>query len=77
MSQNREGSEAQAEVVRSESSSDAKHNVNDLRRVRDHVPWRLWAVAAIGFWERAAFWGLLAPWRKYTTLDISSDEVHR
>ncbi|KAF1358616.1 hypothetical protein EJ07DRAFT_67827, partial [Lizonia empirigonia] len=33
-----------------------------LRRVREDVPWRLWAVAGIGFWERAAFWGLTAPW---------------
>lgn len=34
-----------------------------LRRVRDKMPGRLWVVALIGFWERAAFWGLLAPWR--------------
>ncbi|KAF2030730.1 PTR2-domain-containing protein [Setomelanomma holmii] len=38
-----------------------------MRRVRDSVPWRLWAVALIGFWERAAFWGLTAPWRTDVT----------
>ncbi|KAH7076144.1 POT family-domain-containing protein [Paraphoma chrysanthemicola] len=36
-----------------------------MRRVRDNVPWRLWAVALVGFWERAAFWGLTAPWQNY------------
>ncbi|KAH7344330.1 hypothetical protein BKA66DRAFT_579460 [Pyrenochaeta sp. MPI-SDFR-AT-0127] len=28
-----------------------------LRRVRGSVPWRLWIIAIIGLWERAAFWG--------------------
>jgi len=29
------------------------------------MPWRVWIVALIGFWERAAFWGLTAPWQNY------------
>ncbi|KAF2875212.1 POT family-domain-containing protein, partial [Massariosphaeria phaeospora] len=37
----------------------------ELRLVRDGVPMRLWVVAVIGFWERAAFWGLTAPWQNY------------
>jgi hypothetical protein len=51
-------------VSSSASSSVTTHDLHDLRRVGDTVPWRLWVVALIGFWERAAFWGLLAPWRK-------------
>lgn len=47
-----------------ERSTSQKNNMTDLRRVRDSVPWRLWAVAAISLFERAAFWALLAPWRK-------------
>lgn len=43
------------------SQSLNKHD--ELRRVREEVPWRLWVVAIVGFWERAAFWGLTAPWR--------------
>ncbi|KAF2821522.1 MFS general substrate transporter [Ophiobolus disseminans] len=39
--------------------------MDNLRRVRDGVPWRLWIVAVIGFCERAAFWGLTAPWQNY------------
>jgi POT family proton-dependent oligopeptide transporter len=39
--------------------------VGEPRRVRDSVSWRLWVVALIGFWERAAFWGLTAPWQNY------------
>lgn len=45
-----------------------------LRRVRDHIPWRLWAVALIGFWERAAFWGLTAPWQNYMEHPSHYDE---
>ena len=41
---------------------------DEPRRVRDDVPWRLWLVAVIGFWERAAFWGLTAPWRQFNGL---------
>jgi POT family proton-dependent oligopeptide transporter len=44
--------------------------MSDFRRVRDTVPWRLWMVAVIVFWERAAFWGLLAPWRKFDLLHL-------
>ncbi|KAL5400747.1 hypothetical protein PMIN04_013161, partial [Paraphaeosphaeria minitans] len=36
-----------------------------LRRVRDDIPIKLWAVASISFWEKAAFWGLTAPWQNY------------
>ncbi|KAL5425205.1 hypothetical protein PMIN06_003680 [Paraphaeosphaeria minitans] len=36
-----------------------------LRRVRDDIPVRLWTVASISFWEKAAFWGLTAPWQNY------------
>ncbi|KAF1847658.1 MFS general substrate transporter [Cucurbitaria berberidis CBS 394.84] len=51
-------------------------DVLDLRRVRDSVPWRLWAVAVIGFWERAAFWGLTAPWQNYMEHPPHSDRNH-
>ena len=47
------------------SSTDSEDDFKGLRRVRDDVPWRLWAVAFISFWERATFWGITAPWRKY------------
>jgi dipeptide/tripeptide permease len=43
--------------------SERLNKYSGLRRVREDVPWRLWIVAGIGFWERAAFWGLTAPWR--------------
>lgn len=43
--------------------SESLNKYSELRRVRGEVPWRLWIVAVIGFWERAAFWGLTAPWR--------------
>ncbi|KAF9729784.1 oligopeptide transporter [Paraphaeosphaeria minitans] len=36
-----------------------------LRRVRDSIPVRLWTVASISFWGKAAFWGLTAPWQNY------------
>ncbi|KAL5400992.1 hypothetical protein PMIN04_013141, partial [Paraphaeosphaeria minitans] len=36
-----------------------------LRRVRDDIPVHLWTVASISFWEKAAFWGLTAPWQNY------------
>ncbi|KAL1796779.1 hypothetical protein ACET3X_005319 [Alternaria dauci] len=51
----------------SSSTSDTKleHGTPELRRVRDKIPWKLWIVAMIGFWERAAFWGLTAPWQNY------------
>jgi hypothetical protein len=45
------------------SDSESLNKYSGLRRVREDVPWRLWVVAVIGFWERAAFWGLTAPWR--------------
>ncbi|KAF1917467.1 major facilitator superfamily domain-containing protein [Ampelomyces quisqualis] len=57
-------------------SSRQKHDTNDLRRVRDSVPWRLWAVAAISLFERAAFWALLAPWQNYMENPPSSDKDH-
>jgi len=50
----------------SAASSEAEEDFKGLRRVRDDVPWRLWAVAFISFWERATFWGITAPWREYT-----------
>ncbi|OAG04592.1 peptide transporter PTR2-A [Paraphaeosphaeria sporulosa] len=43
------------------SSNSSDH----LRRVRDDIPVRLWIVASISFWEKAAFWGLTAPWQNY------------
>lgn len=36
-----------------------------LRRVRDQIPLRLWIAVSISFWEKAAFWGLTAPWQNY------------
>ncbi|KAF1997058.1 peptide transporter PTR2-A [Amniculicola lignicola CBS 123094] len=39
--------------------------VEGLRRVVDHIPRRLWIVAVIGFFERASFWGITAPWQNY------------
>lgn len=36
-----------------------------FRRVRDEVPIRVWAVATIGLWERAVFWGTTGPWRTF------------
>lgn len=61
-------SEENTEGSGSELSSVTKYNVSELRRVRDNVPWRLWVVAVIGLWEKAAFWGMLAPWRKFAPL---------
>ncbi|KAH6625918.1 POT family-domain-containing protein [Boeremia exigua] len=29
------------------------------------MPWQLWVVAVIAFWERAAFWGITGPWQNY------------
>jgi POT family proton-dependent oligopeptide transporter len=40
-----------------------------MRRVRDVMPWQLWIVAVIAFWERAAFWGITGPWRRLNLLD--------
>lgn len=36
-----------------------------MRRVRDDMPWQIWIVAVIAFWERASFWGITGPWRKF------------
>jgi POT family proton-dependent oligopeptide transporter len=46
-------------VSQASSTSDTKseHNGPELRRVRGSIPWQLWIVAVIGFWERATFWG--------------------
>jgi len=41
-----------------------------MRRVRDDMPWKLWVVAIIAFWERAAFWGITGPWRKLRLYSI-------
>ncbi|CAO2651366.1 Nn.00g039360.m01.CDS01 [Neocucurbitaria sp. VM-36] len=60
----------------SRSSSMTAADVVDLRRVRDSVPWRLWVVAVIGFWERAAFWGLTAPWQNYMEHPPHFDKNH-
>ncbi|KAF2651589.1 PTR2-domain-containing protein [Lophiostoma macrostomum CBS 122681] len=46
--------------------------VRHLRRVVDHIPLRLWAVALIGFWERFTFWGLTAPWQNYMENELDS-----
>ncbi|KAG9187609.1 hypothetical protein G6011_05480 [Alternaria panax] len=51
----------------SSSASDTKteHDAPEMRRVSGKIPWQLWVVALIGFWERATFWGLTAPWQNY------------
>ncbi|KAH7408769.1 POT family-domain-containing protein [Phaeosphaeria sp. MPI-PUGE-AT-0046c] len=49
---------------------------HNLRRVADNVPWRLWIVACIGFFERAAFWGLTAPWQNYMQNPRSPTKEH-
>ncbi|KAL5115346.1 peptide transporter ptr2 [Pleosporales sp. CAS-2024a] len=56
---------SRAEALCPNNSVMVKPNVSHWKRVRDNVPWRLWVVALIGFWERAAFWGLTAPWQNY------------
>jgi POT family proton-dependent oligopeptide transporter len=65
MDQEYSDSEAQSSDIASVSSNAPEAYIKDMRRVRDSVPWRLWIVAAIAFCERAAFWGLTAPWRKF------------
>jgi POT family proton-dependent oligopeptide transporter len=40
----------------------------ELRRIRDDVDCRVWLVAIIVFWERAAFWGMTAPWRRSSSV---------
>ena len=44
-----------------------------LRRVRDQIPPRLWLAASVSFWEKAAFWGLTAPWQNYMQHPPRSD----
>lgn len=41
------------------------------------MPWQLWMVAMIAFWERAAFWGITGPWRKCAAMHrlLISDEL--
>ncbi|KAE8829323.1 hypothetical protein HRS9122_09138 [Pyrenophora teres f. teres] len=46
-------------------STKSEEEGRELRRVKDEISWKLWAVAFIGFWERATFWGLTAPWQNY------------
>lgn len=36
-----------------------------LRRVRDAIPTRVWVAASISLSEKAAFWGMTAPWQNY------------
>ncbi|EMD93098.1 hypothetical protein COCC4DRAFT_206370 [Bipolaris maydis ATCC 48331] len=45
--------------------SDSEDGTCKLRRVPDRVPTMVWIVAVAGFWERAAFWGIAAPWQNY------------
>jgi POT family proton-dependent oligopeptide transporter len=71
MNRNDDSSESQSVSFTKESFDSPKQHTGDLRRVKDSVPWRLWIVALIVFWERAAFWGLLAPWRTYISLVLS------
>lgn len=47
-----------------------------MRRVRDKMPWRVWLVAVIVFWERAAFWGITAPWRKSQMIQCKRKHTH-
>ncbi|KAF2686280.1 MFS general substrate transporter [Lentithecium fluviatile CBS 122367] len=49
----------------SSPSMETEEDLKGLRHVRDDVPWRLWVVAFISFWERATFWGITAPWQNY------------
>jgi hypothetical protein len=35
--------------------SELLNKFSELRRVREDVPWWLWVVAIVGFWEQAAF----------------------
>jgi hypothetical protein len=75
MTRNDDSSELQDASSTTDSTDLSKQDLGDLRRVKDNVPWRLWVVALIGFWERAAFWGLLAPWRTLTSL-VFPDVFH-
>ncbi|KAF9691534.1 hypothetical protein EKO04_010232 [Ascochyta lentis] len=52
-------------VSTSSRSSRTFVDTSDMRRVRDDMPWQLWMVAVIAFWERAAFWGITGPWQNY------------
>ncbi|KAF2629434.1 PTR2-domain-containing protein [Macroventuria anomochaeta] len=47
-----------------------------MRRVRDDMPWQLWVVAVIAFWERAAFWGITGPWRHSNTENYMQHPSH-
>ncbi|KAF1927278.1 MFS general substrate transporter [Didymella exigua CBS 183.55] len=52
-------------ITTSSRSSRTFADTSDMRRVRDDMPWQLWVVAIIAFWERASFWGITAPWQNY------------
>ncbi|KAF3036871.1 peptide transporter ptr2 [Didymella keratinophila] len=52
-------------ITTSSRSSKTFVETSDMRRVRDDLPWQLWIVAVIAFWERAAFWGITGPWQNY------------
>jgi hypothetical protein len=51
-------------------SSKSPAGGREPRRVRDGLPRALWMVAAVGFWERAAFWG-----SKFTTMFAQSERL--
>lgn len=48
----------QMKALSSSRLSISSDSSKGLRRVRDDIPVRLWAVASISLWEKAAFWGL-------------------
>ncbi|KAF2187326.1 PTR2-domain-containing protein [Zopfia rhizophila CBS 207.26] len=49
--------------------------IQNLRRVVDDIPRRLWVVAIIAFWERFTFWGITAPWQNYMENSWRSGQV--
>ncbi|KAF9729965.1 oligopeptide transporter [Paraphaeosphaeria minitans] len=59
------GSRLHTEELSAYKISLSSNSSEGLRRVRDDIPVRLWTVASISFWEKAAFWGLTAPWQNY------------
>lgn len=41
------------------------NNELNCTRTREKIPWRVLSVAMLALFERAAFWGITAPWRMY------------
>ncbi|EDU42666.1 peptide transporter PTR2-A [Pyrenophora tritici-repentis] len=51
-------------------TTESEEEGHELRRVKDEIPWTLWTVAFIGFWERATFWGC-----KWLELSPNTDQT--